>query len=138
MLPWESFYFILLKGKTSIREILLKDLNKSIWFTMQKSHKELQFLLNLRIIKSESCIITDLYCKLTDTTNIWILDRANLSTQDAIFRLPSTKNRYQLSKTLLSWRLEKLKTFLHRQKYRINLNNTGIQKSITCSITFAM
>lgn len=62
---------------------------------MQKSHKELQFLLNLRIIKSDSCIITDLYCKPTDTTNIWILDRANLSTQDAIFRLPSTKNLYQ-------------------------------------------
>ena len=107
----------------------INNLHESIQFTMESNTSKLSFL-DILIIKEGNKIITDLYCKPTDTHQY--LDFRSCHP-------PHTKRNilFNLARRIVSennvkdLRLTELKTYLRRQHYPESIINTcmGIQKA---------
>ena len=108
----------------------INQLHQSIQFTMEVSDKELPFL-DLLIIKNRTDIITDLYCKGTDSHQY--LDFRSCHPAHTKRNIPYNLARrictIVTNNSLRSKRLEELREYLQRQHYPENLINDGITQA---------
>ena len=109
---------------------LINNLHESIKFTMEKNEKTLPFL-DILIIKEGAKIITDLYCKETDTHQY--LDFRSCHPSHTKRNIPFNMARrictIVTDGNLRAKRLQELRVYLSRQNYPKNLISSGINKA---------
>ncbi|XP_062601156.1 uncharacterized protein LOC134262845 [Saccostrea cucullata] len=109
---------------------VINQLQESIQFTMEMSDRQLPFL-DLLLIKDDTKIITDLYCKETDSHQY--LDFYSCHPSHTKRNIPYNMARrictIVTDTTLRLKRLEEFKSYLQKQHYPENLINAGIEKA---------
>ena len=115
---------------------IINNIHESIKFTMETSENELPFL-DIRIIKRENIIITDLFCKETDTHQY--LDFRSCHPSHTKRNIPFNMARrictIVIEPHLRIKRLEELCVYLKRQKYPEPLIKAGIDQAKQIPIT---
>ena len=114
----------------------LNSLHVSLKFTLEMNHTKLSFLDNL-IIKNHDVIMTDLYCKDTDTQQYLDFHSCHPShtKRNIPFYLAKRICTIVSDPELRLKRLEELKTYLIKQHYPENLINAGVNKSLKIPLT---
>ena len=109
---------------------MLNNLHPSIKFTMEKSTTELPFL-DMLIIKQGRKIITDLYYEKTDAHQYFLFNSCHPShvKRNIPFNVARRVCTIVIDETRRNNRLQKLKSFLLRQKYPTNLIDAAIDKA---------
>ncbi|XP_071171038.1 uncharacterized protein [Mytilus edulis] len=114
---------------------MLNALNESIQFTYDSSSSKLPFL-DINIIKEEEQIITDLYCKPTDTHQYLDFRSCHPShtKRNIPFNLARRICTIVINLELRDKRLQELKNYLKRQNYPVRLIENGIKNALKIPI----
>ncbi|VDI57594.1 Hypothetical predicted protein [Mytilus galloprovincialis] len=114
---------------------MLNALNESIQFTYDSSSSKLPFL-DINIIKEEEEIITDLYCKPTDTHQYLDFRSCHPShtKRNIPFNLARRICTIVINLELRDKRLQELKNYLKRQNYPVRLIENGIKNALKIPI----
>ncbi|VDI57978.1 Hypothetical predicted protein, partial [Mytilus galloprovincialis] len=115
---------------------MLNALNESIQFTYDSSSSKLPFL-DINIIKEEEeIIITDLYCKPTDTHQYLDFRSCHPShtKRNIPFNLARRICTIVINLELRDKRLQELKNYLKRQNYPVRLIENGIKNALKIPI----